>query len=89
MQCGMVKGHDFGMRVRGDQMGTESKGRKSFLLGLGWNVGSWDAQDGLRGAPGETFQKRLSQIVGKWSPWRCSAKAAVTLEGTKSREGTL
>jgi hypothetical protein len=64
VQCGVVKGHDLGVRVRGDQMGTESRDRKSFLLGLGWNVGSWDAQNGLRGAPWESFQKGLSQNVG-------------------------
>lgn len=39
MQCGVVKGHGLGVRVRGDQMGTESRDRKSFLLGLGWMWG--------------------------------------------------
>lgn len=61
----MVKGHDLGGRVRGDQMGIESRDRKSFLPGLGWNLRSWDAQNGLRGSPWEIFEKGLSQIVGK------------------------
>lgn len=64
-QCDVVKGHGVGVRVRGDQMGTESRDRKSFRAALGWNAGSRGAQEGLRGAPWETVEKGLSQIVGK------------------------
>lgn len=52
-------------------------------------MGSWDAQNGLRGAPWEAFEKGLSQIVTKVGGGRVlcehQPKAAVKLEDSKSQ----
>lgn len=67
-------------------MGTASGDRKSFLPSVGWDVGSWDAQN--RGAPWEeTFEKGSSQIVRKVGALGdLQSKAAVPLEYLGLRE---
>ena len=69
-------------------MGADSRHRKSFLPDLGWNVGSWDAQN--KEVPWETFGKRWSQIVRTVGGCRVlgdlQSKATVTLSVLGLRE---